>query len=215
MDPTQEARYAIGMRSSRRELTWRRGAIGIGIAALGAIALSVTGCGGDVGPAPPPPPPCDQLCKDGIALRGMREGMKLIFNLTLQGKPVGAHDYTVPCPLGGSARIFGTASSNAVQGATELDLTYVVDNCTLLERDDDVEENYRLTLTGTIRQVGILAVQPGSTTALGLQSDDMSFVGTVYDPPDPYEERACRVQLAQTGNKLTGTMCTRDTTVDL
>lgn len=187
--------------------------------ALSILALlaipALTACASDVAAEPPPPPPCDQLCKDGIALRGMREIMKLVFNLTLQGKPVGAHDYTVPCPLGGAARVFGTATSNAVQGSTEVDLTYVIDGCTLLERDDDVKENYRLTVTGTLVQKGTLAVQPTSTTALGIKSDSVTVAGTIYDPPEPYEATACKAQLAQIGSKLTGLWCGRETTVDL
>ena len=31
-----------------------------------------------------------------IALRAIRESMKVAFNLTLQGKPVGPHDVTAP-----------------------------------------------------------------------------------------------------------------------
>ena len=173
------------------------------------------GCTSDVGPAPPPPPPCDRMCQDGIALRGMRETMKLVFNLTFQGKPVGAHDFMVPCPLGGKARIFGTATSNATQGTTEIDLTYELDGCTLLERDDEPKENYRLLVTGVVRQTGILAVQPSATTALGIKTDALTVTGTVYDPPLPFEENACPLTLAQNGNKLTGSLCGREVTLDL
>lgn len=180
-----------------------------------ALASSVAGCSSDLGPAPPPPPPCELGCQDGIALRGMREGMKLVFNLTLQGKPVGAHDYTVPCPLGGLARIYGTATANAEQGATEVDLTYDINGCTLLERDDDVEENYELTVTGVVRQVGTLAVQPTSSTALSVTSDDLTVVGNVYEPPVPYEVRSCPVRLSQDGNRLAGYLCDRIAAVDL
>jgi hypothetical protein len=141
--------------------------------------------------------------------------MKLVFNLTLQGKPVGAHDYLVPCPLGGQARIFGTAMSNATQGSTDVKLTYVLDGCTVLERDDEANENYRMVVSGTVQQEGVIAVQPSATTALSIKSDDVSLVGTVYDPPVPYEERGCAVVLSQDGSRLTGTLCGRDTTTDL
>lgn len=141
--------------------------------------------------------------------------MKLVFNLTLQGKPVGAHDVTVPCPLGGQAHIFGTATSNPTQGSTEVKLTYALDACTLLQRDKDAEENYRLVVGGTFRQEGTLAVQPTATTALSIKGSDVSLVGTVYDPPIPYEERGCEVLLSQTGSRLSGILCGRDTTTDL
>lgn len=183
--------------------------------ALILMVACVAACATSSAPDPPAPPPCDQLCRDQTALRTLRESMKLVFNLTLQGKPVGAHDYTVPCPLGGSARIFGVATSNATQGSTDVKLTYVLDGCTVLERDDEPKENYRMVVTGTVQQEGVIAVQPSATTALSMKSDDVSLVGTIYDPPVPYEERGCAVLLAQTGSRLAGVLCGRDAATDL
>jgi hypothetical protein len=160
-------------------------------------------------------PPCDQLCQDQTGLRTMREAMKLVFNLTLQGKPVGMHDFTVPCPLGGKARIFGDAQSNATQGSTFVKLTYVLEACAVLQRDDKPKENYRMTVSGTIRQEGTIAVQPTATTALAMQSEDVTLTGTVYDPPIPYEAKSCAVVLQQMGSRLSGTLCGRATTTDL
>ena len=148
-------------------------------------------------------------------MRTLREVMKLAFNLTLQGKPVGMHDYTVPCPLGGKARIFGEAFSNATQGSTEVKLTYELDGCTVLQRDDKPKENYRMTVSGTVVQTGVIAVQPSATTALGMQSAAVTLSGTVYDPPIAYEAKDCPVVLSQMGSKLSGTLCGRVTTVDL
>jgi hypothetical protein len=167
------------------------------------------------GPTPEPPPPCDQLCLDGIAVAGMRLTLKQIFNTTLQGKPVGPQDATYACPLGGTAHVFGTAASNAVQGSTEVNLTYVLDACVLLERDTEPRENYRLATTGTIKQIGTLAVQPTATTSLGLQSEALTIQGTVYDPPVPYEAKACKLLTVQDGSKVTGTVCGRDFTTVL
>lgn len=172
-------------------------------------------CGAETGPDPEPPPPCDQECRDEVAMRGMRETMKLVFNLTFQGKAVGMHDFAFACPLGGKARIFGTATSEPVQGATEIDITYELDACKLSQRDDDAPENYDLAVTGTVRQTGILAVQPTSTTALGIRSDAMTIAGTVYAPPLPFTVAACPMLLAQNGSRLTGTICGRQVTVDL
>jgi hypothetical protein len=167
------------------------------------------------GPTPAPPPPCDQLCLDGIAVRGVRETMKQIFNFTFQGKEVGAHDYSIPCPLGGKARIFGTATSNAVQGATEVDITYVLEGCVLLARDTEPMQNYNVATTGTIHQKGIIAVQPSATTALGIQCDAVTVTGTVYDPPVPVDAQACPLVLSQDGSVLTGKLCGRETTITL
>ena len=171
-----------------------------------------TACGD--GPAPPPPPPCDEACRDGVALKGMRETMKLVFNLTLQGKPVGTYDVPIDCIEGGSARISGTATSNAVQGATDVDLTYVFDRCGYLQKDDDADDSYSLTLTGTVTQRGTLAVQPSATTALVMKGT-LSITGTVYDPPEAYDAIDCPVDVLQNGNRLGGRICTREAGADL
>jgi hypothetical protein len=178
-----------------------------------ASSAAVVGCG-TAATAPPKPPPCDEACKDGVAIKALRETTKLAFNLTLQGKPVGTHDLTTPCPLGGGVRVFGTATSNAVQGATEVRLTYVLADCGYLFKDDDAKDNYSMRLSGTMTQEGILAVQPSATSALVMKSDMMKLSGTVYDPPLDYAAE-CPVELGQNGNKLTGTICGRDAHTDL
>jgi hypothetical protein len=175
--------------------------------ALGAIVLLLLGCGSSKSAAAVPP--CDQACKDGIALRSIRETMKLAFNLTLQGKPVGHHDETASCPLGGKARVFGDATSNAVQGATEVKLTYVLDQCQYLQKDTDPTQSYHMTLTGTLAETGTLAVQPSATNAIEISSDTVSITGTVHDPPLDYKEDACAIKVGQNGNRLSGTFCAR------
>ena len=178
-----------------------------------AVAVFVLACCAtpacSSGPKPPPPPPCDDACKDGVALRATREMMKLVFNLTFQGKPVGSYDKTIPCIRGGKARIFGNATSNAVQGATDVDLTFVFEQCAYLQKDTDPKNVYDMTVTGTITEKGTLAVQPTSTTALVIQSDAVTLDGTVYDPPEPYEATSCPLDVLQDGGHVGGTMCGR------
>lgn len=175
------------------------------------LALTLLACQAE----PPPPPPCDDACTDGIALRSLRETMKLVYNITLQAKPVGEQDETTDCPLGGSARVFGFATSNPVQGATEVELTYELRDCAYIELDDEPEETYRMTLDGTISQSGTMAVQPTATTALFMESDSMSLDGTVFDPPREFREEDCVVDVAQNGNDLSGLFCGREVGVDL
>jgi hypothetical protein len=177
--------------------------------ALLALALGCGACGTNGGNSPPAPPPCDQTCSDAIALRSFRETIKLAYNQTLQGLPVGQHDVTAPCPLGGTARVFGTATSNPIQGATDVDLTYVLDHCGVPQKDTDPTQTYSMTLTGTATEKGTIAVQPSSTTSLDVGSDSMTFTGTVYDPPMDYAANACPLALAQNGSQLSGTMCSR------
>lgn len=183
------------------------------IAILGSAFYLSCGGGSAVTPAPEPPP-CDDECKDAIAVKAVRETVKLAFNLTFQGKPVGAYDLTTPCPLGGTARVTGSATSNAIQGATEVDITYELAGCAYLEKDDDAEDNYEITLTGTLTQKGTLAVQPTSTSAVIMRSESMKIAGTVYDPPSPYDQE-CPLELGQTGNRLSGKMCGRTVQTDL
>ena len=180
-----------------------------------AIGASVIGAGcSSAVTEPPKPPPCDEKCKDGVAIKALRETMKLAFNITFQGKEVGTHDLTTPCPQGGAARIFGTATSNALQGATEVKLTYVLAECSYLFKDDDADDNYSMTFSGLITQEGILAVQPTATSAVIMKSDLVKMSGTVYDPPLDYAAE-CPVELGQNGNKLTGKICGREAHSDL
>jgi hypothetical protein len=180
---------------------------------LVVTAMGGSGCGADATP-PPPPPPCDDKCKDGIVILAVRETAKLAYNLTLQGKPVGPQDGRTPCPFGGNVHVFGTASSNAIQGTTEVSLTYEMNGCSYQFTDDDPDDNYKTKLTGTLVQTGIIAVQPGSSTALIMKSESMQFEGTVHDPPIDVT-LTCKMDLAQSGNILNGKLCDRDVKRDL
>lgn len=177
------------------------------------IALCLLGCSGveEADPAPP----CEPECQDSVALRALRETMKLVYNVTLQGNPVGPQDESTPCPLGGSARVFGTASSNPIHGATEVDLTYELSECRYLSIDEEPKENYQMTISGTLTQVGTLAVQPTASTGLVMQSDSVTLSGSVYDPPIAYTATDCEVALGQDGNLLSGTICGRQMGTDL
>lgn len=178
-----------------------------------AGALFAAGCGRDV----PAPPPCERACKNGIALRALRETMKFTFNKTLQGKPVGMHDETTTEFIGGgSARVFGEAYSDAQLGATKVDLTYVFSKATYFQKDSEPQENFVMTVNGTITQKGMIAVQPSSPTSLIMKSESMYIVGQVYDPPVFYAQpdidaglppSGCEVELNQNGNSVAGLLC--------
>jgi hypothetical protein len=111
--------------------------------------------------------------------------------------------------------VFGTATSNAEQGTMDVDLTYELGDCAYLRRDEEAEESYHLTLSGTLHQQGVLAVQPHETTALIMRSDSMTLEGTVYDPPIDYGRTGCAVELGQDGDRLSGTLCGRAVGVEL
>jgi hypothetical protein len=166
-------------------------------------------CGGSGGGSSTTPS-CNAACQDGVALLSLRDAIKLVYNYTLQSKPVGPQDAGTVCPLGGSASVSGTASSNANQGTTTVNLTYVFTNCVYSQIDPDPTQTFNLTLDGTVTEVGTIAVQPSSTTALQFTSSAFSFDGSVYGPPIDYLQKGCALQLAQNGNNLSGTLCGRD-----
>ena len=176
-------------------------------AALAPVLLGgAAGCGDKT---PPPPPACERDCQDGVALRAVREMMKYAFNNTFQNKPVGMHDLTTDKFLRGSARVFGTAYSDGAQGVTDVDVTYVFTQAVYPKKEDDAEENYVIGLEGTITQVGKIAVQPSSPTALKMKSESVSVAGTVYDPPINYVEMGCTLEILQNGNSVSGMFCGR------
>jgi len=177
------------------------------VASLLGIA-SLLACGGGGGSSTTPA--CDAACKDGVALVALRDAIKDVYNLTLQGKPVGPQMGSTPCLSGGSASVSGTASSNASQGATMVNLTYVFTNCGYSRIDSDPTQSFNMTLDGTVTEVGTIAVQPSSTTALEFTSSSFSLDGSVYGPPINYAQKGCSVKLAQNGNNLSGILCGRD-----
>lgn len=182
-------------------------------AMLLSVAATSAACGG--GDAAPEAKPCDQECRDRSAVRSLREVIKFAYNQTLQGNDVGEQDETTSCAQGGNARVSGFATSVAEQGASELELTYELNQCAYLQRDDEVDENYDVTISGVITERGILAVQPTATTALIFESESVSVEGTVYDPPVDYAELDCAVHLAQNGNNFAGSWCGRKVGFDL
>jgi len=179
------------------------------IASAAIFATLAFSCSGSVGNGPPPPPPCDQSCMDATVLLAVRNAIKLMYNRTLQGKPVGMQDQMAPCPLGGTAHVTGTATSNANQGTTSVELTYAFESCAYSATDTDPNQTFAITLTGSIIESGILSEQPSSTTALQFQSASVTVTGTVYTPPIHYEADACALDLGQNGNGVSGTLCGR------
>jgi hypothetical protein len=176
----------------------------LAFASVGLMAVFSAGCGDKT---PPPPPVCERECQDTVALRALREMMKYAFNHTFQTKPVGMHDLTTDRFLGGTARVFGTAFSDGLQGVTDVDLTYVFTQAAYVKKEDDAEENYIMGLDGTITQVGKIAVQPSSSTALKMKSEAVSLLGTVYDPPINYTAFGCALEILQNGNSVAGMFC--------
>lgn len=190
-------------------MTWLNRVRAVGLL-LGSIALS--GCSADEAA---PSKTCDAECRDESAVRSLREVIKVVYNLTLQANRVGEQDETTRCPLGGSARVQGFASSLAEQGATELLLVYELDECAYLQRDDEPEESYDVVISGAVSEQGILAVQPTATTALIFEADSISLAGTVYDPPVSYAEPDCALRFGQDGNHFSGDWCGRRVAFDL
>jgi hypothetical protein len=176
------------------------------------LPLLLLACGNE---AEAEPKTCDATCQDQVAARSLREVLKLVYNLTLQGNVIGPQDETTRCPHGGSAHVVGVANSVAEQGANELELGYELTECAYQHRDDDADESYDVVLSGPVGEAGILAVQPTATTALIFASDGISIEGELFDPPLPYAESDCAFRLAQDGNHFSGSWCGRKIGFDL
>jgi len=201
MIPTCDDSPRPSARATRRSWFWAL------LARTSVIALLLAGCGSKT---PPPSPPCEQACRDGVALRALRETMKFAFNKTFQGQDAGTHDITTEEFIRGSARVHGTASSNAAQGTTKLELiTYEFSQAAYYQKDNEPEENFVIVIDGIITQKGTLAVQPSTSTSLIMRSEAISLVGKIYDPPIDYAEIGCPVELNQNGNKVAGLLCGR------
>lgn len=177
------------------------------------LAVAVTGCSSNVGKGKPAKD-CDLDCQSAVMARGLRETLKLAYNLTLNGKPVGTQDASHAC-LGGSVRVSGEAHSNAEQGATRVNLRYDFSACQYRQVDAEQEQNYDLTFDGSVSQSGVLTVQPTAPTALIMTSDGLAIDGAVFEPPIDVQEASCEVRLQQSGNKLSGTLCGRPVGVSL
>lgn len=178
-----------------------------------AVMSLLVACSSNVG-ADKPLKQCDTECQTRVAARGLRETLKLAYNLTLNGNPVGMQDESHAC-LAGSVRVSGEADSNAEQGSTDVNLVYEFAGCAYRQVDANQEENYDLAFNGSVAQSGVLTVQPTATTALIITSDGVAIDGTVFDPPLEIHEPACEVRLQQSGNKLSGTLCGRPVGVSL
>jgi len=179
-----------------------------------ALALLVSsGCG--AGPRPASAPPCDQACRDGVAVRGVRTAMKIAYNFAVATQPVGAQDKMAPCvsfdgTRGGSVHVFGNASVNATQGASIVSLSYDFEDCLYSAPPDaTANQNFSLIMTGLVTEEGTLSVQPTATTALAIASDSLSVSGTVYDPPLDYAVSGCALSVIQDGNAVSGALCGR------
>lgn len=185
----------------------------LAVTALGAVFA----CGGGASPAAAPA--CDPSCQDAAALLALRDAIKLVYNVELQGHPIGDQDGGTMCPLGGSATVFGHATSDPTQGATRVDLTYVFAQCAYSNIDTDPTQVFAMTITGTITETGTIAVQPSSTTALTFKSDAMTLSGTVYSPSIRYDADhdggSCSIMLGQSGKVVSGSMCGRSAGVAL
>jgi hypothetical protein len=184
------------------------------LGSLAVLSLVLVACG--AGPRPAAAPACDQICQDGVALRGLREAMKFAYNIEIAGQPVNAQDALTPCysydgSHGGSVHLFGNATVNAIQGASFVDLSYDFENCHWSAPPDPAaDQNYALTLTGTVSQKGTISVQPTATTALSIESGSLSISGTVYDPPVDYAVSNCLLSVNQNGNAVSGALCGRN-----
>ncbi len=69
--------------------------------------------------------------------------------------------------------------------------------------------------TWSFVQEGVLAVQPSSSSALVIRGDAVTSTGAVREPGVPYRVDARKLEMTQSGNRLTATLCGRTVGLDL
>lgn len=166
------------------------------------VSAWVAGCGSTSSETPATA--CDQACVDSLSIRAVRQTLRLIYNLKLQGGDVGEQDVSSPCPNGGSVHVTGTATSNAKQGTTEVDLAFDFTGCAVVATGTSA---FDLTIDGVVNESGVLPSSE-SNTALLIDATQLTLRGTVSDPAIPVDE-ICLLALSQSGALVSGTICDR------
>jgi hypothetical protein len=146
--------------------------------------------------------------------------LKLAYNFSVGGKPVGAQDATIPCVYSagtmGSVHVHGSATSNNLQGSTFIGdiaavppapLLYDFNGCRYIQHDAESEQNFDIILTGSVGELGTLSQQPTATTALAITGSGLHLSGTVYDPASAYDQ-LWNLGAVQDGNNVGACICT-------
>lgn len=92
---------------------------------------------------------CTGACVDlqvGIALVSL---CNTLYNTNLAGKPVGRHDVSASCPLGGQAHMTGNVGKSSSDAITTVNLTYAMTGCRVRSNSIDVAFDGTVTLAGS------------------------------------------------------------------
>ena len=158
-------------------------------------------CNKDESTTEPPAPVCDQACQDEHTAYGIVDVFWFVWNQNIAGQPVGAKDFTVNGPQGGSIHITGNTDVSTSTGINTLHLVFEFSNC------KGIKEKYNLIFNGTMSADGTFST---SHYALTYASSQMNYNGTVgTDNWVTPVDGSCPFTINQTLSTVTGTICGR------
>ena len=151
-----------------------------------------------------------QFVRDQVTTEGILAAADALFEEHIAGRPLGSHDLTVTCPLGGSVRITGTTASDRIL------LTYDLSDCRLEPSSVDASSSVDITLTGELTQ----DVVPGATASEGtatLTATNLSMRGSAtYGSEEGDIDEQCDVAMSLLASEASlagvGELCGRPVT---
>jgi hypothetical protein len=158
-------------------------------------------CNKDESTSPTPSRVCDQQCQDENLTNGFIDIFWFIWNQNIAGQPVGAKDFTVNGPQGGTVHVTGTTEVSASTGINTLHLVLEMNYC------KGIDDKYNLIFNGIIGADGTF-----STThkAITYSSQQLNYTGTVgMDDWITELNGTCSITFNETIASVSGTICGR------
>ena len=164
------------------------------------LGFTLINCTEEENTTEPPSRTCDQACQDEHIVYGLVDIFWFIWNQNIAGQPVGAKDFTVAGPQGGTVHVTGTTDI-ATNGINTLHLTFEMNSC------KGIKETYNLSFNGTFTADGTF-----STThrAITYASQQLGYTGSVgKDDWVTNVNGFCEATINQTFTTTAGTICGR------
>ncbi len=144
----------------------------------------------------------DELTKNDLTW-GIMDAVKDIYNqnVAFQSSIV---NKTVNCPVGGTVKITGTATSNS--GSTTVNLKYEMAGCKVMSVSSDKSLQTSLTMNGTINEKGFWN---STSKSLSYSAAPLSYAGTLTrtNCGTVTINETCEVNISKTDSGTTGYLC--------
>jgi len=166
------------------------------------LGFTLINCSEEESTTEPTAPACDQGCKDEYTAYGLVNVFWFIWNQNIAGQPVGAKDFTVAGPQGGTVHVTGTTDHSISTGVNTLHLVFQFSNC------EGMNDKYNLIFNGTMTADGTFSL---IHEAITYSSAMLSYSGTVGKDDWVTEvDDNCSININDTMTSVSGTICGRD-----